>query len=129
MHKQGAITLGIGGDNSDGSAGTFYEGVMTSGYPSASTEAAVQANIVAAGYAPYATWILVPGLAESDCVSVESYNDPGYYLRHFNFELYLEQNDGSQQFAQDATFCVQPGNSGSNWSFESDNYQNKYIRA
>ncbi len=33
MHKQGAIILGIGGDNSKGSAGTFYEGVMTSGYP------------------------------------------------------------------------------------------------
>jgi hypothetical protein len=32
------------------SAGTFYEDVMTSGYPSSSTEAAVQANIVAAGY-------------------------------------------------------------------------------
>jgi len=50
MHKEGAILLGIGGDNSNGAAGTFYEGVMTSGYPSASTEAAVQANIVAAGY-------------------------------------------------------------------------------
>ena len=35
MHKEGAIILGIGGDNSKGSAGTFYEGVMTSGYPSA----------------------------------------------------------------------------------------------
>jgi hypothetical protein len=50
MRKEGAIILGIGGDNSDGSAGTFYEGVMTSGYPSAATESAVQANIVAAGY-------------------------------------------------------------------------------
>ncbi len=50
MHKQGAIILGTGGDNSDGAQGTFYEGAMTSGYPSASTEAAVQANIVAAGY-------------------------------------------------------------------------------
>ncbi|HUN32776.1 MAG TPA: alpha-L-arabinofuranosidase B [Trebonia sp.] len=179
MHKQGAIILGIGGDNSDGSAGTFYEGVLTSGYPSASTEAAVQANIVAAGYAAYstgtpfvagatvsiqattpcctgdylsqdsgsddvgitavtsgsssatkadATWVLVPGLAESDCVSLESYSEPGYYLRHYDFELYAEQNDGSQQFAQDATFCVQPGNSGSNWSFESDNYPAKYVR-
>ncbi|NUR60256.1 MAG: lectin, partial [Catenulispora sp.] len=29
---------------------TFYEGVMTSGYPSDATENAVQANIVAAGY-------------------------------------------------------------------------------
>jgi hypothetical protein len=50
MKKQGAIILGIGGDNSKSSAGTFYEGVMTTGYASASTEAAVQANIVAAGY-------------------------------------------------------------------------------
>jgi non-reducing end alpha-L-arabinofuranosidase len=50
MHKEGAIILGIGGDNSKGSAGTFYEGVMTSGYPSDTTENSVQANIVAAGY-------------------------------------------------------------------------------
>jgi hypothetical protein len=50
MKKQGAIILGIGGDNSKGADGTFYEGVMTTGYASASTEAAVQANIVAAGY-------------------------------------------------------------------------------
>ena len=50
MKKEGAIILGIGGDNSNGSAGTFYEGVMTSGYPSDATENAVQANIVAAGY-------------------------------------------------------------------------------
>jgi hypothetical protein len=50
MHKEGAIILGIGGDNSKSSAGTFYEGVMTSGYPSDATENSVQANIVAAGY-------------------------------------------------------------------------------
>jgi hypothetical protein len=50
MHKEGAIILGIGGDNSKGSAGTFYEGVMTSGYPSDATENSVQANIVTAGY-------------------------------------------------------------------------------
>ncbi|WP_433087578.1 arabinofuranosidase catalytic domain-containing protein [Dactylosporangium sp. CA-052675] len=50
MKKEGAIILGIGGDNSHGSAGTFYEGVMTSGYPSNATEDAVQANINAAGY-------------------------------------------------------------------------------
>ncbi|MEV1206672.1 arabinofuranosidase catalytic domain-containing protein, partial [Microbispora rosea] len=50
MKKEGAIILGIGGDNSHGSAGTFYEGVMTSGYPTAATENEVQANIVAAGY-------------------------------------------------------------------------------
>lgn len=50
MKKQGAIILGIGGDNSDSAIGTFYEGVMTQGFTSAATDAAVQANIVAAGY-------------------------------------------------------------------------------
>ncbi|MEU2629641.1 alpha-L-arabinofuranosidase B [Kitasatospora sp. NPDC007106] len=50
MHKEGAIILGIGGDNSKSSSGTFYEGVMTSGYPSDATENAVQANINAVGY-------------------------------------------------------------------------------
>jgi len=50
MKKQGSIILGIGGDNSDGATGTFYEGVMTQGYTSDATDAAVQANIVAAGY-------------------------------------------------------------------------------
>ncbi|PBC75642.1 alpha-L-arabinofuranosidase B-like protein [Streptomyces sp. TLI_235] len=50
MHKEGAIILGIGGDNSKSSSGTFYEGVMTAGYPSDATENAVQANINAVGY-------------------------------------------------------------------------------
>lgn len=51
MHKEGAIILGIGGDNSNSAQGTFYEGVMTSGYPSDVIEDLVQANIVAARYA------------------------------------------------------------------------------
>ena len=50
MKKQGAIILGIGGDNSDGAVGTFYEGCMTRGYTSDAADDAVQANIVAAGY-------------------------------------------------------------------------------
>ena len=50
MKKQGAIILGIGGDNSDRGAGTFYEGAMTVGYSSEAADTAVQASIVAAGY-------------------------------------------------------------------------------
>jgi non-reducing end alpha-L-arabinofuranosidase len=50
MRKQGAIVLGNGGDNSNGAQGTFYEGVMTAGYPSNATDQKVQANIVAAKY-------------------------------------------------------------------------------
>lgn len=50
MHKKGAIQMGNGGDNGNGSAGTFYEGVMVSGHPAESVTDAVQANIVAAKY-------------------------------------------------------------------------------
>jgi frataxin-like iron-binding protein CyaY len=50
MKLEGAIVLGTGGDNSNSGQGSFFEGAMTSGYPSAATESAVQANIVAAGY-------------------------------------------------------------------------------
>jgi hypothetical protein len=50
MHQEGAIVLGTGGDNSNASIGTFYEGVMTEGFPSQTAENAVQASITAAGY-------------------------------------------------------------------------------
>lgn len=50
MQKEGAIILGIGGDNSNFAEGTWYEGVMTSGFPSNSTDEGVQQNIVSAQY-------------------------------------------------------------------------------
>ena len=53
MRKQGAILLGNGGDNSNSSQGTFYEGAITAGgtFPSEATEQRVQSNIVTAEYA------------------------------------------------------------------------------
>ena len=50
MKKQGAILLGIGGDNSNWSVGTFYEGAMTSSYASDATEERVFQSIVEAKY-------------------------------------------------------------------------------
>jgi len=50
MHQEGAIGLGIGGDNSHASAGSFFEGAMTAGFPTDSAESAIQSNIVAVGY-------------------------------------------------------------------------------
>jgi len=59
MKQQGAIVLGSGGDccatNTNQSLGTFYEGAIVAGFPSDATDAAVQANIVAAGYGSGAT--------------------------------------------------------------------------
>jgi hypothetical protein len=52
MRKQGAILLGNGGDNSNGSQGTFYEGAVTAAgtFPTDATDQLVQANVVAAHY-------------------------------------------------------------------------------
>ncbi len=52
MRKQGAILLGNGGDNSNQSQGTFYEGAMTAAgtFPSDATDQKVQDNVVAAKY-------------------------------------------------------------------------------
>jgi hypothetical protein len=52
MRKQGAILLGNGGDNSNGSDGTMYEGAMTVAgtFPTQETLQKVQANVVAAKY-------------------------------------------------------------------------------
>jgi hypothetical protein len=184
MSKEGAIILGIGGDNSISAQGTFYEGAMTSGYPSDATENAVQANIVAAKYATtsltsgpsltvgssislrvttsgytdrylshnnsstiitqvvsssssstlkqQATWIVRTGLGggNSGCFSFESRDTPGSYLRHYDFALRLGANDGTKQFAEDATFCPQTALNGlsADNSIRSWNYPTRYVR-
>jgi len=50
MQKQGAIILGIGGDNTRVGVGTFYEGVIAQGYTTDAVDDALQRNVVAAGY-------------------------------------------------------------------------------
>jgi len=72
MHQEGAIILGVGGDNSNSSAGDFFEGVMTAGYPTDAADNAVQANIVSVGYAfpsgSGATGTIVAGDDSASCV-------------------------------------------------------------
>ena len=75
-----------------------------------------------------ATWIVRQGLADSACVSFESANAPGAYLWHRDFELFLGANDGSKTFADYATFCPHPGNSGEGYSFEAFNRPDNFIR-
>lgn len=75
-----------------------------------------------------ATWIVRPGLADGSCLSFESADTPGAYLRHHDFALFLDPDNGSTHFAQDATFCPQPGNSGEGHSFESLNDPSMFIR-
>lgn len=50
MQKQGGLILGIGGDNSDGAIGSFFEGVVLSGYTTDAQDDALHRSVVAAGY-------------------------------------------------------------------------------
>ncbi|KAK3935479.1 alpha-L-arabinofuranosidase B, catalytic-domain-containing protein [Diplogelasinospora grovesii] len=179
MSKEGAIILGIGGDNSVSAQGTFYEGVMTSGYPSDATENSVQANVVAAKYAvtsltsgpaltvgssislrattaccttrylahtdttvntqvvssssttalkQQASWTVRAGLGNSACFSFESVDTPGSYIRHYDFALLVNADDGTKQMHEDATFCPQAGLNGQGNSIRSWNYPTRYFR-
>lgn len=152
MSKEGAIILGVGGDNSKAAQGTFYEGVMVTGFPTDETENAVQANINSVGYATapisgpslsfdstislrvttpgYDTrsiahdgatvntqtggganhnWVVRKGLAQSECYSFESVDSPGSFIRHYDFALQVNAQDGTKTFQEDATFCTEGG--------------------
>lgn len=179
MHKEGALLLGIGGDNSISGAGLWYEGCVYAKYNSDATEASIQSDIVAAKYSnsalttgpavtvgssisfkattpgytdrylahsgatvntqvvsssssttlkQQASWTVRTGLGNSRCVSFESKDAPGSFLRHYNFVLQVNANDNSKSFKEDATFCPQSGLSGQGNSIRAWNYPTRYVR-
>ena len=50
------------------------------------------------------TFSVVKGLSNGSCYSFKTHD--GTYLRHRNFVLRADRNDGSSLFKQDATFCA-----------------------
>jgi hypothetical protein len=73
---------------------------------------------------------IVPGLAGSGTVSLESANFPGRYLRHKNYELWVEADAGTSLFAADASFHQRDGLAdAAAESFESYNFPGRFIRA
>jgi hypothetical protein len=75
------------------------------------------------------TFALRVGLADKNDVSLESYNYPGYFLRHQDYRLKLNKIYMEQLFKEDATFKIVPELADSSaFSFESYNYPNRYIR-
>ncbi|KAJ4377517.1 hypothetical protein N0V83_000342 [Neocucurbitaria cava] len=132
MKKEGAIILGIGGDNSVGGQGTFYEGVMTTGYPTDATESSVQADIVAA---KYATTSLTSGPAFTAGTSISlRATTSGYtdrYLAHTGATVNTQVVSSSSTTAlkQGASWTVRAGLGNSAcFSFESKDTAGSYIR-
>ncbi|MEU8228351.1 AbfB domain-containing protein [Actinoplanes sp. NPDC048967] len=52
------------------------------------------------------------GRGDAACLSFESYNYPGYFLRSRESALRLERADGSRGYDADATFCAVPAGDG-----------------
>ncbi|MFG3343422.1 glycoside hydrolase family 43 protein [Glycomyces sp. NPDC048151] len=74
-------------------------------------------------------WRLRAGLADASGVSFESVNYPGRFLRHANYAIRLDPNDGTAQFAADATFTRTAGLADASWtSFRSYNFPDRYLR-
>ncbi|MFI5469504.1 AbfB domain-containing protein [Streptomyces cacaoi] len=73
------------------------------------------------------TFTVVKGLADSSCSTFVTAD--GKYLRHRDFVLRAERNDGSTLFKQDATFCAVPSSYSSGAvMLESVNYPGRFLR-
>ncbi|AGS68815.1 AbfB domain-containing protein [Streptomyces collinus] len=73
-----------------------------------------------------ATFTVVKGLAKAGCYSFATAD--GGYLRHRNFLLRAEHDDGSRLFEQDATFCPRTSAFAGAVMLESVNYPGRYLR-
>ncbi|WP_199754350.1 alpha-L-arabinofuranosidase B [Dyella dinghuensis] len=111
MHQEGAIILGIGGDNSHASAGSFFEGAMTAGFPTDSADNAVQSSIVAVGYGARTglSGVLTPGAeislrATTACCT-------GDYVRNQNGAAMITPitSNSAEQDKGDATWIIRHG--------------------
>ncbi|GIE81895.1 hypothetical protein Aph02nite_78450 [Actinoplanes philippinensis] len=80
--------------------------------------ARVEADSAAKG--PSGRFTVRQGLADARCVSFESAEFPGFYLRHRNYVLLLERADPSALYLSDATFC--PEASGGGFALRSVNF-------
>ncbi|MFC7277047.1 AbfB domain-containing protein [Paractinoplanes rhizophilus] len=87
----------------------------------------------AAGERADSRFVVRKGLGRGGCVSLESVNFPGYFLRHRNFVLRLEhprrweRRGGPELFERDATFCTSPTRDGAAFILESINYPDRAL--
>ncbi|GLY95386.1 AbfB domain-containing protein [Actinoplanes sp. NBRC 103695] len=73
-----------------------------------------------------ATFVVREGLAGDGCLSFESSNIDGFYLRHRDFLLLLNRNDTTRLFREDATFCPEPASDGT-WTLRSLNFPDRRL--
>ena len=73
-------------------------------------------------------WLLIPGLADPVGITFESIDNPVYYLRHANYNVWLNEGTTTELFQNDATWYIREGLANPAWvSFESINYPGQYL--
>lgn len=72
-------------------------------------------------------FVVRAGLADPACVSFESTNYPGMFLRHRDSQVWLDTRRGSDLYAADATFCVVERRDGT-LLLRSHNYPDHYLQ-
>lgn len=72
--------------------------------------------------------VLHDGLADPTCVSFESSIEPGKWLVPVDFRLGLAVDNGSFEFAETATYCVEAGLAGTGVSFRSLSEPERVVR-
>ena len=112
MSKKGGLLLANGGDNGNGSAGTFYEGAMTVGYPSFEAVQAVQANIASAKYSEptlKATRLLTFRKGEPQSLVVTFRNTTDAPIRNLGIAIDMDGGWKSEVEYADANEQIMPG--------------------
>lgn len=75
-----------------------------------------------------ASFQMIPGLADSKCVSFRAANKLGMFFRHSNSRIYLHATDETPLFYADATFCQERGLADPQAiTFRSSNYPQRVI--
>ena len=75
-----------------------------------------------------ATFDVVPGLFDAECISLRAINLRGGFFRHSGSRIYMHPAQDTPLFVADATFCLVPGLADVNGvSFRSSNYPERVI--
>ncbi|MEV7548359.1 AbfB domain-containing protein [Amycolatopsis sp. NPDC089917] len=65
--------------------------------------------VVPATTQPTFAWKIMPGLADPNCVSLESPTRPDFYVMQSEGEVYVRPSDDTDGFRRNATWCARPG--------------------
>jgi hypothetical protein len=74
-----------------------------------------------------ASFIVHRGLADARCISLESVNYPGWFMRHEKFVLRLQAQQSSPGYRADATFCPQAVGPDADFRLRSVNFPDHFL--